>query len=77
MSEILAGRLSLGDGEHVKVVTEAGSITLSVHRDPCLPENVVLIPPFEKGGIFEITKWKVNPATKAPALDGNRVIIEK
>ncbi|MCL4476110.1 MAG: molybdopterin-dependent oxidoreductase [Nitrospirae bacterium] len=76
MSETLAGRLSLRDGEHVKVVTEAGSITLSVHRDPCLPENVVLIPPFEKGGIFEITKWKVNPVTKAPALDGNRVIIE-
>ncbi len=77
MSEILAGRLSVQTGERVKVVTEAGSMTLSAHLDPCLPENVVLVSPFEKGGIYEITKWKVNPVTKAPALDGCRVTIEK
>ncbi len=77
MSEMLAGRLSVRSGERVKVVTEAGSVTLSARLDPCLPENVIFISPFEKGGIFEIAKWKVNPATRAPALDGTRVVIEK
>lgn len=77
MGEILAGRLSAGDGEGVKVSTEAGSMTLPVRLEPCLPENVVLIPTFERGGILEMIKWKVNPAMKVPALDGNAAVFEK
>lgn len=77
MSEILADRLSIKNGEHVQVATAAGSIALSARLDPRLPENVVLVPHLEKGGIFEITKWKVNPLTKVPALDGNQAVIEK
>ncbi|MCL5022050.1 MAG: molybdopterin-dependent oxidoreductase [Nitrospirae bacterium] len=75
MSEILADRLSIRSGDYVKVSTEAGSITLAAYRDPCLPENIVLIPPFEKGGIFEVTKWKVNPLINVPVLDGSRATI--
>ncbi|MCL5022921.1 MAG: NADH-quinone oxidoreductase subunit NuoG [Nitrospirae bacterium] len=77
IGDILADRLSVKDGDRVKVSTDAGSIVLSARRDPCLPDNVVLASTFDGGGIFEITKWRVNPITKAPASDVNGVVIDK
>jgi NADH-quinone oxidoreductase chain G len=75
MSDRLADGLSIGDGERVKVSTETGSVTLKARRDPCLPDDIVFIPLCEEGGIPEITKWKVNQATGAPALDDNGAVI--
>ncbi len=77
MSEFLADSLSIEDGERVEVSTEAGRVTVSARRDPGLPENIILMPPFEKGGFLEIARWKVNPAIRVPALDDNRAAIRK
>jgi NADH-quinone oxidoreductase chain G len=77
MSEILADRLSVENGERVEVSTRAGSIILSVQRDACLPENIVLISSFEEEGFLEIAQWKVNPVIKVPALDGNKATIKR
>lgn len=77
MSKALAEKLDVGSGDSVEVSTELGSVRLSVRIYSFLPENVVLIPNFENGGIFEISRWSVNRIIKAPALDGNEVLIEK
>ncbi len=77
IGKILAERLSISDGEDVTVSTEAGRILMHAHIDPSLPEDTVLIPNFEDQGSFRIMKWKINPVTRTPALDGNDVIIRK
>lgn len=77
ISKVLAERLAIGNGDLIHIVTEAGSLILQACTDPCLPENVILIPGFEEKGIYEIMRWKMNPVIKVPILDGNEVFIKR
>ncbi|HET6514049.1 MAG TPA: molybdopterin-dependent oxidoreductase [Thermodesulfovibrionales bacterium] len=77
ISRGLAERLSVRNGDYLKVSADAGSIRVSVQIDPLLPEDVLLVPNFETNGVFEIMKWKINPVLKVPVFDGNAVSLEK
>lgn len=77
MSTALAEALSVEDGEHVVVSSDKGNIRLSVRLDPCLPKNLILVPNVEDHGICGIMKWKIDPATKVPVIDGNEVTVRR
>ena len=77
VSRTLAERLSIRDGDPVVISTDTGRVTLAAGIDPSLPRNRVLIPEQDESGTLGIIKWRINPATGTPILDGTEIRIEK
>jgi NADH-quinone oxidoreductase chain G len=74
----LAKTLSLAEGDYVAVSSTVGTVELPALIDAGLPDNMVLAANnFEGKGVYQVMAWKMNSATKSPALDGMEVSLKK
>jgi predicted molibdopterin-dependent oxidoreductase YjgC len=78
VSPVAAEKLSLKDGDVVKISTQIGSLDLPLTVDKSVDEAVVMLTNnFEGKGAFSLMEYTIDPVTKAPVVDGNIVTLEK
>lgn len=74
----LADTLSVFAGDYVAVSTSSGTMELRALIDADLTADMVFAANnFEGKGVYRIMPWKMNNATKTPALDGVEVVLKK
>lgn len=73
-----AERLGIGEGDDVIISTKIGSMEVRVTVDSTINDNrVFLSNHFEGKGAFSLMDYNLDPLTKAPAIEGCEVRIEK
>ncbi len=73
-----AERLGIGEGDDVIISTKIRSMEVRVTVDSTIDDNrVFLSNHFEGRGAFSLMDYNLDPVTKAPAIDGCEVKIEK
>jgi NADH-quinone oxidoreductase chain G len=78
ISPSTADRLALKEGDIVKISAAQGSFDLPVSVDKAVDDSVVMLTNnFEGKGAFGLMEYSIDPVTKAPAIDGNVVTVEK
>ncbi|HBR21872.1 MAG TPA: hypothetical protein DD713_04795, partial [Nitrospiraceae bacterium] len=78
ISPATAQRLSLREGEMVRLSTKTGSLEIAVNIDRELDNlSVMLTNNFETKGAFSLMGYSIDPGTGAPCIDNNEVTIER
>ena len=76
ISRAVAERLSVKDGDVLKVSTVKGSLQVKTKVDISLNDSAVLLTNnFEGMGAFSLLGYKLDPVTKAPGIEGTEVTI--
>jgi len=78
MSPVTAQRLSVKEGDMVRLSTRKGSLEVALHIDRELDDaSVMLTNNFEAKGAFRLMGYSVDQVTGAPWIDNNEVVIER
>ncbi len=78
ISPVTAGRLSLKDGDVVKISSGIGSLDLPIAVDKAVEDSVLMLTNNLEGkGAFSLMEYSIDSVTKAPVIDGNAVTVEK
>ncbi len=78
VSGAVAEKLALKEGERVHISTRAGSTEVAVSIDDSMKDNRVLLSNNFRGkGLFNLLTYKLDPVTRAPAIEGCEVTIKK
>lgn len=73
-----AGRLSLKDGDIIRISSGIGSLDLPLAVEKAVEDSVLMLTNnFEGRGAFSLMEYSIDPVTKAPVIDGNVVTVEK
>jgi formate dehydrogenase major subunit/formate dehydrogenase alpha subunit len=76
--EMLSSRLGIQNGETVTVLTEKGSLDVTVSLDDYIKDNrVFLSNNFENKGVLGLLGYSIDSITKAPGIEGCQVKISK
>jgi len=78
ISPALASRLSLKQGDTVRISGNNRSMELPVEIDGAAADSVVMLTNnFEGKGAFELVSFALDPFTGAPSIDDNLITVEK
>ncbi|NIS74331.1 MAG: hypothetical protein GTO08_03450, partial [Deltaproteobacteria bacterium] len=73
-----AEKLDVREGDSVTVSTDRGSVDVPVSVDDTVrDERVFLSNNFEQKGVFSLLRYRLDPITKAPGIEGCEVRITK
>ncbi len=73
-----AARLSLKEGDTIKISAGIGTLDLPLAVDKAVDDSVLMLTNnFEGKGAFSLMEYSIDPVTKAPVVDGNVVTVEK
>lgn len=74
----MAGALSVGNNDIVRVSTKTGSLELPAVIDKEIDGSYIMLTNnFEGKGAFSLMEYSVDPVTGAPCIDNNEVVVEK